>query len=231
MEREALPRDLLTLMLLHPSDQWDEDLVVREAILYLAASIGTSSTATTFAVAELDGWLREHPTDRSKLQDTAFLRRVANEVLRLRATFPAIMRRAVRDVTLRTGRHFVAGDRIAVINDAVNRDPSVFGADHRYFGVLDNAIVVKWSERDHAEVVREGLAAKAGFIHDFVAPSLERRRPLLAAYHAGSLDREQLPMDLLTLMLLHPQPEWDDDLLSREASCTFPSRSGRARRR
>ncbi|MBV9359037.1 MAG: cytochrome P450 [Chloroflexi bacterium] len=129
LAREALPRDLLTLMLLHPSDEWDEDLVVREAILYLAASIGTSSTATTFAVSELDSWLREHPADRSKLQDTAFLRRVANEVLRLRATFPAIMRRAVRDVTLRNGRRFAAGDRIAIINDAVNRDRSVFGDD------------------------------------------------------------------------------------------------------
>ncbi|MBV9359038.1 MAG: hypothetical protein JO023_26315, partial [Chloroflexi bacterium] len=88
---------------------------------------------------------------------------------------------------------------------------------NQYFSVLDNAIVVKWSERDHAEVVREGLVAKAAFIRDFVAPSVERRRPLVAAYHAGSLEREQLPMDLLSLMLLHPQPDWDDDLLPREA--------------
>ncbi len=130
LRRQELPNDLLTLLLLlHPSPEWDEDLVVREAILYLAASIGTTSTATTFAVEELDGWLRQHPEDRARLQDTDFLRRVTNEVIRLRATFPAIMRRAIRDVTLRNGRRFRAGERIAIINDAVNRDRSVFGPD------------------------------------------------------------------------------------------------------
>jgi cytochrome P450 len=127
--REDLPTDLFTLMLLHPSSEWDADLIHREAILYLAASIGTSSSATTFAVDELDGWLRDHPEDRARLLDTAFLRRVTNEVLRLRATFPAIMRRAVRDTRLRNGRQFSSGDRIAIINDAVNRDKAVFGPD------------------------------------------------------------------------------------------------------
>jgi cytochrome P450 len=127
--RDQLPEDLLTLMLLHASPDWDQDLIVREAILYLAASIGTSSSATAFAVDELDNWLRVHPEDRGKLQDSQFLRRVANEVLRLRATFPAIMRRAVRDIQLRGGRQFTTGDRIAIINDAVNRDAAVFGPD------------------------------------------------------------------------------------------------------
>jgi cytochrome P450 len=127
--RDDLPQDLLTLMLLHASPEWDEDLMVREAILYLAASIGTSSSATTFAVDELDKWLLDHPEDRVNLEDSAFLRRVTNEVLRLRATFPAIMRRAVGDVALRNGRQFRAGERIAIINDAVNRDTAVFGPD------------------------------------------------------------------------------------------------------
>jgi cytochrome P450 len=136
--RGELPNDLLTLMLLHLSPDWDPDLVVRESILYLAASIGTSSSATMFAVDELDDWLRAHPEDRARLQDSALLRRVANEVLRLRATFPAIMRRAVVDTVLRSGRRFAAGDRIAIINDAVNRDTSVFGADAATFNPYRN---------------------------------------------------------------------------------------------
>src|SRR4051794_13139401 len=86
-----------------------------------------------------------------------------------------------------------------------------------YFAPLDAGVVVKWSSRDHAEVIREGLAAKAGFIRDFVGPSLERRRALLAEHQAGNLKRADLPNDLLMLMMMHPNPEWDEDLVVREA--------------
>lgn len=131
--RDELPSDLFTLMLLHPSPDWDADLLHREAILYLSASIGSSTAALTFAIDELDGWLRSHPEDRAKLNETPFLRRMVNESLRLRATFPAMIRWAVRDTTLKTGRRIAAGARVALLNDAINKDPDVFGADADQF--------------------------------------------------------------------------------------------------
>jgi cytochrome P450 len=129
LSREDLPMDLFTLMLLHPSPAWDADLMHREAILYLSASIGSSSAALIFAIDELDQWLQTHPEDRARLTDTAFLRRIVNESLRLRATFPAMIRWAARDAVLKSGRTIAAGARVAIVNDAVNRDTAVFGPD------------------------------------------------------------------------------------------------------
>jgi cytochrome P450 len=51
----------------------------------------------------------------------------------LRATFPAIQRHVVQDHTLRNGRRFRVGDKVAIINDAVNRDSQVFGPDAHLF--------------------------------------------------------------------------------------------------
>ena len=129
----ALPSDLLTLMLLHRAPEWDADLFVREAILYLSASIGSSSAAILFALDELDRWLERHPEDRARLEDAAFLRRISNESLRLRATFPAMIRWAARDTTLSSGRRIRAGAKVALVNDAINRDPAVFGPDADVF--------------------------------------------------------------------------------------------------
>jgi cytochrome P450 len=116
-------------MLLHPSPEWDDDLVVRETILFLAASIGTTTSAVTSAVQDIDRWLQKHPEDAGKLQDTDFLRRLSNEVLRLRPTFPAMIRRALRDVVLSSGRQVREGERFVIPNDAINRDQRVFGPD------------------------------------------------------------------------------------------------------
>lgn len=83
----------------------------------------------TFAVDEIDRWLTAHPADRDRSEETRFVRRLVNESLRLRATFPAMMRWAVRDTRLGTGRRIPAGARVALVNDAINRDREVFGAD------------------------------------------------------------------------------------------------------
>jgi cytochrome P450 len=129
LDRGDLPTDLLTLLLLHWDPSWDDDLPVREAIQYMAASIGTSTSALVSAVDELDGWLRDHPEDRAKLDNPRFLRRVSNETLRLRPTFPAMIRGALRDVTLASGRPVRRGERFVIPNDAINRDPAIFGPD------------------------------------------------------------------------------------------------------
>jgi cytochrome P450 len=40
-----------------------------------------------------------------------------------------MIRRTVRDTTLRSGRRIAAGARVALVNDAINRDQAVFGVD------------------------------------------------------------------------------------------------------
>jgi cytochrome P450 len=87
-----------------------------------------------------------------------------------------------------------------------------------YADALGAAADVKWSRRDHAEVIREGLRAKAGFIHEFYGPSRARRAELLIRHRRGAIAAEELPEDLLMLMLAGPEGvgAWTPDLQLRE---------------
>ena len=62
-----LPIDLLTLFVLHRVDEGDPELVLRECVLYLAASTNTTSMVITDTVRELFEWLVVHPSDRDLL--------------------------------------------------------------------------------------------------------------------------------------------------------------------
>jgi cytochrome P450 len=130
---EELPTDLLTLMLRHHDEDWDSDLPTREAILYMAGATDTTSNAVNHAVAGMDRWLTEHPSDRSHVRDAAFLRGVCNEALRLHQNVTALARRANVDITLSTGRIVREGQRMALDFVQANRDPDVFGEDGNRF--------------------------------------------------------------------------------------------------
>jgi cytochrome P450 len=128
-----LPRDLLTVMHSHHNSTWDDDLPVREAILFMAGSTDTTSNAVNHAVAELCRWLEEHPEDRACMADGEFLSGVCNEALRLHQNVTALVRRAETDVTLSTGRVISAGTFVALDLVAANTDPEVFGRDAASF--------------------------------------------------------------------------------------------------
>lgn len=69
-----------------------------------------------------------------------------------------------------------------------------------------------------SDAAKAGLAAKETFEHEFVRPSLERRRRLVADVAAGTLDESELPRDLLTFVAQGADPAWEDeDLVVREA--------------
>jgi cytochrome P450 len=126
----ALPRDLITSMLLHEAGAVDETMMLREATLYLIAATRTTSHAVPHAVHHLDEWLASHPEDRERVGDLEFLQAVAGEVLRLHPPSPALVRRAIRDVTLgSSGRSIAKGQRVGLLFRPANRDPDVFGAD------------------------------------------------------------------------------------------------------
>lgn len=126
---DAVPRDLLTVMLRHHGDDWDADLPVREAILFMAGATDTTSNAVNHAIVDLEEWWADHPADRDLIDDPAFLYGVCNEALRLHPNVTALVRRATRDIMLSSGRSISGGTSVALDFRAVNTDPVTFGAD------------------------------------------------------------------------------------------------------
>lgn len=83
---------------------------------------------------------------------------------------------------------------------------------------LGSAATVEWSTEDHDEVLANGMRQRDAFVEEFFAPSQKRRKDLVECYRAGTVTREELPVDLLTLLHLHRDEDWDDALPLREAT-------------
>lgn len=94
--------------------------------------------------------------------------------------------------------------------------PERTGLLERCMYALNAAFDVKYSTRDHGEVIAEGLAAKASFVEYFYRPSTQRRVSLLARFAEGEVTESELPADLLTIMLRYHNDDWDADLPVRE---------------
>lgn len=133
---DELPPDLLTVIIRHRRDDWDDDLLVREAVLFLVASSNTTTNATPHVLAELARWLEAHPEHREQVGDVNFLRRAANEALRLHPPVPALLRRATVPATLAGGRRIEEGEYVALDLVAANTDPAVFGEAPETFNPL-----------------------------------------------------------------------------------------------
>ncbi|MBW0090158.1 cytochrome P450 [Pseudonocardia sp. KRD-184] len=129
VDRADLPVDLLTLLHLHWDDDWDDELPLREATLFLVAATQTTTHTLPHALLHLLDWMRDHPGDRIGASDPAFLRRVVDESLRLHQPAPTLLRYATSAVTLASGRHIAEGERVALLFTPANRDPGLFGAD------------------------------------------------------------------------------------------------------
>lgn len=72
---------------------------------------------------------------------------------------------------------------------------------HEFVIAFSEGATLVHSTRDHAEVRREVAAALADFDREFFQPSLERRRGLLERFAAGDVDEDDLPQDVLTVLL------------------------------
>ncbi|MGI9623940.1 MAG: cytochrome P450 [Acidimicrobiales bacterium] len=145
IDRDALPNDLLTLLYLHWNEDWDDELPLREAALYLVASSQTTTHAVPHMMMHLTEWFDEHPEDRAKVQDKEFLKIAAHETLRLHLPSPALLRIAVNDVELSNGLQIEAGERVACLFTPANRDESVFGSDARsYNPYRDTGDIKPW---------------------------------------------------------------------------------------
>ena len=82
---------------------------------------------------------------------------------------------------------------------------------------LHEGAIVGWSKRPFEDVRRDVTQAKRSYHEHFFFPSLERRKRLVEQLNAGKLTAEDLPYDLLTLILIHEaEDHWDLDLMLRE---------------
>jgi cytochrome P450 len=94
-------------------------------------------------------------------------------------------------------------------------------ATQRFIGYVrtyGEALTVEFSTRPQGQVIEDGMAALTSMTREFLAPSAARRKELAKEAHDGRISRDELPLDLLTLLYLHFDPTWDDQLPLREAA-------------
>jgi cytochrome P450 len=135
LKKEDLPTDLLTMLTLHGDDkrEGDEDYVWRECALFLVASTQTTTHTLPHVIVHLTEWCKSHPEDAAKCTDPGFLRIAAMESLRLHQPAPTLLRIALKDVTLSSGRKIAKDERVALFFVPANRETSVFGPDANEF--------------------------------------------------------------------------------------------------
>ena len=143
-------------------------------------------------------------------------RRLENRLFR-REVFQAYDRQVVPGMMAEALAPFVAagrGDLVTIghratlnltaeISGVDRPEGSVEELDRLYWFDLkfsDGATLVH-STRDHAVVRAEVAEALEAFDEEFLAPSVARRRELLARFEAGEIDEQQLPRDVLTVLL------------------------------
>ena len=135
ISEEALPRDILTILLMHDAElSMPDELMVREvAFFYLAAS-HTSVHTLVHATHELFNWCaNENKTPEEIVANPHQLQRFVLESMRLHPSSPEAWRRAEADVTLADGRLIPKGDKVVVELQTANRDATVFGDDATEF--------------------------------------------------------------------------------------------------
>jgi cytochrome P450 len=79
-------------------------------------------------------------------------------------------------------------------------------------------ITVEWVREGENEILQRARAAMSELERDFIRDSAARRRDLVDRHRAGELTREDLPRDVLTMLLLNWEDSWDEALPVREIS-------------
>lgn len=130
---EAVPHDILTVLLQHRADPAlelaDEGRITREVATYLQGGTHTSAQTLTNALDLVFEQGDGAPAILDRIAaDRAFAQRVVHETLRLRPTTPRMKRRAEADTVV--AGVAVPKDALVVLDAAAaNRDPALFGAD------------------------------------------------------------------------------------------------------
>lgn len=86
---------------------------------------------------------------------------------------------------------------------------------------LNKGVTVEWATEDHDEVIERTMRARYGLVADFYEPSAARRRELVERHRNGEIDRDELPLDLLTLLFLNWDDDWDAEFALRESTLFY----------
>lgn len=130
LAEDDLPKDLMTLIAARVDPRWSDDgLAIRETLLVMRATVGSSTQAMVRVIDEVWRWLDEHPEDRPLLADDEFLMGAVNDALRLYPSQPGFARYALEDLTLSSGREIKQGEHLVIRAGIAARDASVFGPD------------------------------------------------------------------------------------------------------
>lgn len=134
ISEEEVPLNLLQMIATRAHESYaDEEVGIKEAILFFVATTGTSVQAVLSTVEYLLDWFEKHPEDRACIEDMEFISNALQETLRLRAPFvPYLTRLAVEDFD--TGEvKLRAGDEVHAWVARAGRDDAVFGPDANEF--------------------------------------------------------------------------------------------------
>ncbi|NML91714.1 cytochrome P450 (plasmid) [Sphingobium sp. SJ10-10] len=134
LTEEDVPLNLLQMIATQAHESYaDEDVGIKEAILFFVATTGTSVQAVLSTVEYLLDWFEKHPDDRGCIEDMEFVSNALQEALRLRAPFvPFLTRLAVEDLEV-SDVHLKAGDEVQAWVARAGRDAAVFGDDANEF--------------------------------------------------------------------------------------------------
>ncbi len=121
---DTRPNDLITMMLRHAEHfaAWDPEVYLREATLYVSASVGTTTRELCLAVDAIERWIEAHPADAALRTDEDFLGHAFEEALRVHQSIPSVGRVAVDAVTLPSGVSVEKGETVRVNLQAAGRE-------------------------------------------------------------------------------------------------------------
>jgi cytochrome P450 len=132
---EALPRDILTLLLRNELDiDLPRDRVLRETAFYFLAGAHTSIHSLSHAMHEIFMLCDRNPAERERLEtDVLFLQRCIHESFRLHPSSPVSKRKAMCPMSLPSGDAVTTSDTIVVDLYQANRQADAFGDDAAAF--------------------------------------------------------------------------------------------------
>lgn len=128
---DALPRDVLTTLLLN---QDDLDLppahLLREIAYFPWVGSHSTSGQLVHAVHHIFDRITAEPPVRARIaRDASLCQRFVHESMRLHPASPVALRIATDDLELRSGRRITAGTEVTIDLVRANQDPDVFGPD------------------------------------------------------------------------------------------------------
>ena len=154
-DRDELPRDVLTMLVEHPDPAWDDELALREVLVYLAGSIRTTARSLVHLTAHLDAWFADHPAIWPGAPTRRFVRAAARRDAAPASGAPRTTPPGHRTAPCSaTGASPRRESGSPLLFGTGNRDTAVFGPTANRFD--------PHRETGHASVPGYGLAFAAG---------------------------------------------------------------------